>query len=406
MLYLYNLVYKYLEKESFMYTPGKNRIISLDIMRGFAILGIFLVNMLSFHSPILYLDPFTWWNNPGDEAVYRGIDVLAQGSFYPLFSFLFGYGLVLMYESNTKKGVSFYPIAVRRLLMLLAIGIVHAVFIWHGDILINYALLGMLLLLFLKLSGKSMLIVGGLIWFIPNLLLSLLFIVAALFAPGEEISVYDAALAEQSVEIYQQGSYFEILKQRVEDWYAVNNLLNSIFMLFSIFPFFLIGGGMAKLKWLEKVRELKKPFMIGFTLFLIIGLTLKLSPYIISQNIAWEYVQDAFGGPILALGYVFGIALWVGKSPTNKFLKVLAPVGKTSMSNYLLQSIISTLFFYSYGFGFYDRISVLTGTVLVLVIYGLQVLLSSYWLKSHPFGPVEWLWRSVTYKKKQQWRYR
>lgn len=387
-----------------MYTPGKNRIISLDMMRGFAILGIFLVNMLSFHSPILYLDPFSWWENATDEKVYMAIDVLAQGSFYPLFSFLFGYGLFLMYESTNKKGVSFYLIAFRRLLMLLAIGIIHAVFIWHGDILINYAILGFIFLLFLKFSGKGMLITGALIWLIPNLLLSLLLIVAALFAPGDEVSVYDNDLAEQSVEIYQEGTYVEILKQRVEDWYAVNNPLNYIFMLFSIFPFFLLGGGMAKLKWLERVKELRKPLLIGFILLLTIGMFLKLSPYIIAPNIAWEYVQDTFGGPILALGYVFGIALWAEKSPTNKLLRALAPVGKTSMSNYLLQSIISTLLFYSYGFGLYDQISVLNGTVLVLFIYGLQVLLSSYWLNSHPYGPIEWLWRSITYKRKQQWK--
>lgn len=388
-----------------MYTPEKNRIISLDMMRGFAILGIFLVNMLSFHSPMLYIDPFSWWDGAADKAIYMGIDVFVQGSFYPLFSFLFGYGLVLMYESMVSKGLSFYPIVFRRLFMLLAIGIVHALFIWHGDILINYALLGIVFLLFLKFSGRGLLLSGLLIWFLPNLLLSLLFIVAALFAPGDEISVYDPYLAEQSVEVYQQGSYVEILKQRVEDWYAVNNPLNSVFMLFSIFPFFLMGGGFAKLKWLERVRELKRPLLISFILLLIIGLLLKFTPYIIGDNIAWEYIQDSFGGPLVAIAYVFGMALWAERSPTNKFLMALAPVGKTSMSNYLLQSILLTLIFYSYGLGLYGQISVLTGTIFVILIFGLQIFLSYYWLKNHPYGPIEWLWRSVTYNKKQKWRH-
>lgn len=388
-----------------MYTPEKNRIISLDMMRGFAILGIFLVNMLSFHSPLLYIDPFSRWEGEADNAIYIGIDVLAQGSFYPLFSFLFGYGLVLMYESNVRKGVSFYPIALRRLLMLLVIGVIHALFIWHGDILINYALLGILFLLFLKLSGRGLLISGILIWLLPNLLLTLLFIVAALLVPGEEISIYDPHLAKQSVEVYQQGSYIDIFKQRFEDWYAVNNPLNSVFMLFSIFPFFLIGGGLAKLKWLERVREIKRPLQIGFILLFITGLLLKISPYVIGKGITWEYIQDSFGGPILAFAYVLGIALWAEGSPTNRFLKLLAPVGKTSMSNYLLQSIVSTFIFYSYGLGLYNQVSVLTGTILVFTIYGIQILLSSYWLKNHPYGPIEWLWRGVTYNKKQKWRH-
>lgn len=388
-----------------MYPKEKKRIISLDMMRGFAIFGIFLVNMLSFHSPILYLEPFSWWNRSLDKATYIGIDVFAQGSFYPLFSFLFGYGLVILYARSVMRGVSFYSIAFRRLFMLLAIGIVHAVFIWHGDILINYALLGIVCLLFMKFSGKAMLITGITIWFVPNLLLSLLFGLAVLFAPGDEISIYDAAMAEQSIQIYQEGTYWEILEQRVEDWYIVNNPMNFMLMLVSIFPFFLIGGGIAKLKWLERVYELKKSLLIWFNMLLTIGLLLKLSPYLINRNLALEYIQDSFGGPILALTYVLGIALWAEKAPENRLLRAFAPVGKMSMSNYLLQSIVATFLFYSYGLGLYNQVTVFSGTLMVLFIYGLQMWLSTLWLKTHPYGPIEWFWRSVTYKKKQKWKY-
>src|SRR3954452_18852034 len=88
-----------------------NRILSLDRMRGFAILGIFLVNMLSFHSPLLYIDPLKWWKDPLDQGVYVFIDIFVQASFYPLFSMLFGYGLVLLRERAQLKGISFIPIA-------------------------------------------------------------------------------------------------------------------------------------------------------------------------------------------------------------------------------------------------------------------------------------------------------
>lgn len=374
------------------------------MMRGFAILGIFFVNMLSFHSPVLYLNPFTWWESSLDQWTYMAIDVLAQGSFYPLFSLLFGYGLVLLYERTTGRGDSFYPMALRRLMFLLLVGIIHTVFIWHGDILINYALLGFLMLLLMRLSGTGLVITGVLIWLIPNIILSLLFIVMALLVPGEELSIYNLALANQSAEIYQQGSYLEILNQRLDDWYTVNNPANFLFMLFSVFPFFLIGGGMAKLKWLERVKELKKEIVIWFTLLLIGGLLIKLTPYILERNLALEYIQDSFGGPILAISFVFGIALWAEKSPRNKILKMLAPVGKLSMSNYLLQSIVSTLIFYSYGMGFYGKVSVFTGTLFVIFFFGAQVLLSSYWLKTHRYGPIEWVWRSVTYKRIQPWK--
>jgi uncharacterized protein len=132
-----------------------NRILSLDRMRGFAMLGIFLVNMLSFHSPLLYIDPLKWWKDPLDQGFYVSIDIFVQASFYPLFSMLFGYGLVLLRERAQLKGISFIPIALRRLSLLLVIGLIHAFFIWHGDILFNYAFLGLIFLLFIRLSGRS-----------------------------------------------------------------------------------------------------------------------------------------------------------------------------------------------------------------------------------------------------------
>lgn len=360
--------------------------------------------MLSFHSPYLYLDPFTWWDSSLDHWTYSVIDILAQGSFYPLFSLLFGYGLILLYERTTGRGDPFYSMAFRRLLFLLFVGIIHAVFIWHGDILINYALLGFLMLLFMRLSGTGLIITGFLIWLIPNLILSLLMIVVALFVPGDELSIYNLALANQSVEIYQQGSYMDILNQRLEDWYMVNNPANFLFMLFSVFPFFLIGGGMAKLKWMERVTELKKGLVLSFALLFGGGLLLKLTPYMMERNLALEYIQDSLGGPMLAISFALGIALWVEKSPNNKIFKLLAPIGKLSMSNYLLQSFVFTLIFYSYGFGLYDKVSVFTGSLIVIFFYAAQILLSTYWLKAHRYGPIEWVWRSATYKKIQPWK--
>lgn len=388
-----------------MYTLEKDRIISLDMMRGFSILGIFLVNMLSFHSPMLYLDPATWWDSPLDKGTYVLIDIFVQGSFYPLFSLLFGYGLVLLYERTLKKGVAFYPLVTRRLMMLLLIGMIHAFLIWHGDILINYAIFGFFLLLFLKVSGKWMLMIGGLLWVIPNFLISILFIISTLLVPEiDGSSIYDRAMAEQSIAVYQTGSFVDIFTQRWNDWYLVNNVDNGIFMLFSIFAFFLIGGGAAKLKWIERAKELRTPFMQSLFLFIIIGLFFKVSPYLFHGGLTFEYIQDSFGGPMLAVAYAVGIALLADTIKGRKLLGFLAPVGKMSMSNYLLQSIVSTLLFYSYGLGFYNQISAFTGTVLVFFIFALQVIVSSYWLKTHQFGPVEWLWRSITYQKIQRWK--
>lgn len=392
------------EGDLYMHYLNQRRILSLDIMRGIAIFGIFLVNMLSFHSPLLYIDPYSWWENPIDQAIYSLIDIFAQGSFYPLFSLLFGYGFMILRERTLQKGVSFLSLASRRLFCLMAIGIFHAVLIWHGDILINYAFLGFFVLMFMGWTAKGMVFTGGLLWFIPNLLLSLLLFASASFVPANESALYNKAEAEQSVHIYQQGSILDIMEQRFEDWYLVNNPMNSIFMLFSILPFFLIGAGAAKWKLIERAKELKKPFGLAFFLFLILGLFIKLTPYVYGHNVWISYIQDAIGGPMLTIAYVLGIVLAAETKIGTKLFTSFAPVGKISMSNYLLQSILSTLIFYSYGLGFYNKISVVTGTILVILIYLLQIVLSHYWLKNHIYGPVEWLWRTITYKKIQPWK--
>lgn len=379
------------------------RIISLDIIRGFAILGIFIVNMLSFHSPIMYMDPLTWWDSPLDHGTYKVINVLAEGSFYPLFAMLFGYGLVILRERTLARGENFRAVAIRRLTFLLLFGVIHAFLIWHGDILITYAMVGFLFLLLLRASSKVMLITGALLAIIPNLFFSLLMTVVVLIVPEEELVVHSIMDAEQVALVYQEGSYTEITAQRVKDWFAVNNPLNSIILVLMILPPFLIGGGAAKLKLMERVKQLKKPLAISFSIFLVFGLFLKLLPYTFNYNLAFQYIAYSFGGPLLALAYALGIALLL-ESRWRKPLALIAPVGKMSLSNYLFQSILATLIFYSYGLGLFSEVSVLWGTALVFLIYGLQVIFSRLWMKNHLYGPAEWVWRTATYWKKQPWK--
>lgn len=111
---------------------SNERIHSIDVMRGFAILGIFLTNMLAFHSPMLYLNPYIWWSSKVDQNIYNFIDFFVQASFYPLFALLFGFGLMIIKRRSIDKGISFTPIAIRRLSLLLVIGCFHAFFIWQS----------------------------------------------------------------------------------------------------------------------------------------------------------------------------------------------------------------------------------------------------------------------------------
>ncbi|MBU0906352.1 MAG: DUF418 domain-containing protein, partial [Firmicutes bacterium] len=111
-------------------TQLSERVVALDMMRGFSLLGIFIVNMLAFHTPFYYIDPYTWFTVPADRDAFQWIDIAIQGSVYPLFSMLFGYGLAIQFTKARERGVSFPKLALRRLLVLLGFGIVHAFFIW------------------------------------------------------------------------------------------------------------------------------------------------------------------------------------------------------------------------------------------------------------------------------------
>ena len=225
-----------------------------------------------------------------------------------------------------------------------------------------------------------------------------------LFVPGKELTMYDPLLSLQSIDIYQNGTFLEITMQRIQDWVFTNNISGLIMMFFVLLPLFLIGGGAAKFKWLERPREYRKGLTITFIVTFVLGLFIKLLPYLFENNLASLYAQDILGGPILAISYGLAIIYFAEKKYINRLLIAMSFVGRMSFSNYLFQSILSTLIFYHYGFGFYGKVSVFTGTILVLIVYICQIFLSRLWLIHYYYGPAEWVWRSFTYLQKPKWR--
>ncbi|XXM73926.1 DUF418 domain-containing protein [Lysinibacillus sphaericus] len=375
------------------------RIVSLDVIRGISLLGIFIINMISFHSPFLYMDPYTWWKTPDDAALYPWIDVLVQASFYPLFAMLFGYGLSIQQERANQKGMPFYSFGVRRLLVLLLIGSVHAFLIWSGDILINYAVFGLLLLLFMRMTGKNLLLLGSLLLLIPQLFFSILLVLMTYSDPAGVAHYTNITAVQDSVAAYASGSFTDIMKQRFSDWYAVNSPGNLLFLMLSILPVMMIGAGAGKLKLLEKAAEYKRSWLLLGSGLLAASIGIKLLPILIEANTAYSYIQDYLGGPFLSVSYAIILALLLENENVKKWTRPLASAGRMSLSNYLLQSIIGTLIFYSYGLGLYGEVTLTTGTLLAIGIFVIQMLLSEIWLSRFRFGPAEKLWRVLSYGK-------
>jgi len=376
----------------------QNRIETIDILRGFSILGIFLVNMPTFHSPFMDIDPLTWWNENPDHVLYILVDVFAQASFYPLFAFLFGFGAILLADRSAERGQSFPSLFLRRMTTLLVIGILHAFLIWHGDILITYALFGFFFLLFYKWRGKTLLIFGSLMYILPFAAFSLMMLL--MVATGNSSSIETNFIqAEATMNTYQNGSFLEITEQRLADWYKVNNLGSALIIFFSIFPHFLMGAGIAKLGWLHNPKLHQKKILWITATAILAGFFLKTLPYT-TENMAADMIQDFIGGPIVSFSYIFLFTLVFQNQKLSLIFSPIAAVGRLSISNYLLQSIVATLIFYSYGLGIYGKISFTTGILFVFIIYIGQMVLSLLWLRYFYIGPIEYIWRFFTYGKR------
>lgn len=361
-------------------------------------LGILLVNMPDFYSPHLYMSqekPFS-----RDIASFS-IDVLARASFYPLFAMLFGFGFMMMFENARKQGHSFSSMYRRRLVGLFLLGCIHAFLIWYGDILISYALCGAVLWFFKDASVKRLLTSGLFIWLIPVFIVTSLLVVSG--DTTEETGLYQHIIKE-SFETYASGTFGMIVHQRLQDWLYLNNVYSVPFLFVSIFPFFLFGAAAAKARVVQKVENyvlfLKGTLLLSACFFLL-G---KLLPYIVGENAVMRYVHDSIGGPAGSLFYGSFLLLILRKKVGQKLMSPFAAMGKLSLTNYLGQSVLSTLLFYSYGAGLYGKISTLEGIGITFFIFWVQMIVSNWWMKNHLFGPIEWLLRSFIRRQKQPWK--
>ncbi|MFC4409520.1 DUF418 domain-containing protein [Chungangia koreensis] len=380
-------------------TPLQERVIAIDMMRGFALLGIFIANMLLFHTPFYYIDPYSWFTVPADKEAFRWIDIFVQASFYPLFSMLFGYGLAMQHRKTVERGISFTPLAVRRLSVLLLFGMFHAFFVWSGDILITYAITGFALFGLLKLSAKWLTAIAAVLFGIGQaILVGLAFFVSKI--PSFDMAYVDITKIESSIAAYANGSWGEIFVQRAGDWFYANQpIILPLMILSTILPFTMIGAAAAKAKLIERTGEKLTFWIVTSIVSFGIGFALKMLPYIGGADLLTVTVQDSIGGPFVAVGYGALIALLCQIPLFRVVLRPVARAGRMSFTTYLMQSIIATLIFYSYGLGLYGKVDVATGTWLAVGIFVIQVIFAELWFMKFKYGPFEWVWRKMTYGK-------
>lgn len=376
-------------------TPTAERIDALDAARGFALFGILVVNVYYFFQP---------WNAPQPAGAARFIvEALFTGKFYPVLSFLLGYGVALQ-ERRAGEGIR--RLLARRFAALAVIGVFHGVFIWTGDILLLYAVSGLAMTAFFIGRAPRVLLCFS-IALIAGVLAVMGFAVGAismLRAMPESKAVIEAtdrelandALSEKGraakeIAIYSHGNFAEVTVWRAGE-YARTFGATGFATAPVILGLFLLGYRAERTGWLTNERARRKRMVWT------IPVGLALSVYAAAAD--WDR-----GGHTLSWGFYLpfaarelgGIVLSQGYLDLILHLRVCAPVGRLALTNYLTQSIVLSTASYGYGLGLYGRIDMASGLVLAAGLYAVQLAASHLWVRHFAIGPAEWLWRKATY---------
>ncbi|RKG96860.1 DUF418 domain-containing protein [Corallococcus sp. CA053C] len=411
---------------------SSERLALLDALRGFALCGVFISNVMVWFSGRVFLpreQVLTAMNTASlaDTVTWQAFSVLVGGKFITLFSFFFGLGFAVQMGRAEARGASITPLYVRRLGVMLVMGLAHLFLIWYGDILSTYAVLGFGLLLFRGRSERTLLIsallfalgwsvVGVVILKLPQLLADTPEAGAAIVKAANEKS---AAIKAQTLAAFTHGSWLDATKATWHFFFR-DYLPLLLSILLPTFGRFLLGLLAGKRRIFHDVPQHLRLFhrLLGWGLVAGVigsGSGLVLQQLMLKKVFTPEtlptWVPFAMA-PLRNLGelgfaavYVSGITLLFQRATWQRALGLLAPVGRMALTNYLSQSIISVLFFYGYGLGFITKPGPAACVAYCLAIFCVQVLWSHLWLSRFRFGPAEWVWRSLTYGKAQPMRH-
>lgn len=378
------------------------RIPHLDVLRGIAMLGILPVNLLYFGMPLDEQLVPSLGLSGAEAAADAWITVLHELKFITLFSLLFGAGMALAYRRVGEALEPYANVMLRRLLTLLPIGVLHGVLLWQGDVLSTYAPLGLVLCWFVAIPrvAQWLLALGAVMGSL------MLVSVATLYVdPGETWQ------QQWVVDAYATGTFWEVVQARASDWVAV--WATGLFVFGGrIGGCFLIGMAVVQSGWLERVKELRRAWIVAAAVGVTVGLT--------GEWAAWELARsESDSNAVLAAGealhYVASLILAVGYGAVvvlvieagrkaeipAAWTRPLEAVGRTAFSNYVLQSVCMNVVFLPGLLGHYDQLDRVELLQLAAGVWVLELVLSVLWLRWFRIGPLEWAWRSITYWRLQ-----
>ncbi len=389
------------------------RIETLDVLRGLAICGILIGNMQWFSGYGMMPRALASQSPPIDQITRFLVHFFIEGKFYSIFSFLFGFGFALQIARAEERGDTKASLFKRRLFWLLVIGLLHAYLLWAGDILSIYALMGFLLISFRRKTNRSLLKWAFALMAVPIVTYLLLYVLFVAFAPPGTVAKVDAAQLEfwpATIKKVHESSYLQIITDFNLN-YIAGRYASLIFemRLPKILAMFLLGFYAYRRGFFQNLSS-HQPFIRRVLIYgLLLGIVGNLAFAAFAGHEAVlppspagivGVISYAFAVPALALFVIALIATLWQKAAWRRLLACLAPVGRMALSNYLLQTIICVFIFYGYGFGWFARVSASTATLMALGIFLFQILLSALWLKYFSYGPMEWIWRQLTYGRR------
>jgi uncharacterized protein len=391
-----------------------NRIQSIDLLRGIAILGILIMNIQSFAMPsAAYNNPLAFGDLTGlNKMTWILSHLFADQKFMSIFSILFGAGIILITEKKELLTGSSLKLHYTRNLILLLIGLLHAHLIWYGDILVAYALCSFLVYPFRKLSPKKLLITGLLILSVPSFLNGF-FQFSLPYMPASELQdlrldwAPTNELIEQEITAFT-GSISSQIKINSQQALFLETFVFLIQFLWRAGGLMLVG--MALFRWGVLSAERSRSFYLKSAFYsLIIGFPIVIYGIYMNFTMNWDFQYSMFTGSqfnywgslFVAYGYISLIMVFAQSDNYYTMKKRLASIGQMALTNYILHSFIGVLIFFGIGFGSFGKIDRSLQILIVGIIWIFQYLTSEKWLNSYRFGPLEWVWRSLTYGKKQ-----
>jgi uncharacterized protein len=386
------------------------RIQSLDVLRGFALLGILVMNIQSFSMiEAAYLNPTAYGDLSGINLfVWAASHLFADQKFMTIFSLLFGAGIALMAERVEASGRRSAGPHYRRMIWLLVFGLLHAYGLWYGDILVSYSVCGMVVFLLRKWRPGLLAVLGLLALCVPSLIFYLTGLSTA-FWPPETIEQVQADWMPEAwrvsweIEVYR-GSWLEQMEHRVPTAMKLQTLVALVWFGWRVGGLMLLG--VALLRWGVITGDRSRRFYLVM-LLAGVGLGLPVIAAGMQRNFAsgWSVEYSMFNGAqfnywgslLVSTGYIGAVMLVQQSARLALARQAMASVGRMALTNYLAQTLICTTLFYGHGLGLFGSVERWQQALIVLGICCVQVCWSVLWLRHFRQGPFEWLWRWLTY---------